>query len=139
MAGAAQTAMLPGQGTGGWPELERLLARAMADVRLAVADFPAMSRLMRAAGDEIAAAPRGSDPAAAAEFLRWLMDENFVLLGHRRLDVSEGGVAEVAAHAVALNIAAIAFQIPLGIAQAATIRVGLAYGAADRGWIARAG
>lgn len=49
------------------------------------------------------------------------------------------GVAEVAAHAVALNIAAIAFQIPLGIAQAATIRVGLAYGAADRGWIARAG
>lgn len=49
------------------------------------------------------------------------------------------GVADVAAHAVALNIAALAFQIPLGIAQAATIRVGLAYGAADRDWIARAG
>ena len=49
------------------------------------------------------------------------------------------GVAEVAAHAIALNIAAVAFQIPFGIAQAATIRVGLAYGAADHGWIARAG
>nr|MBA3897124.1 MATE family efflux transporter [Sphingomonadaceae bacterium] len=49
------------------------------------------------------------------------------------------GVDAVAAHAIALNIAALAFQIPLGVAQAATIRVGLAYGAADRAWIARAG
>ncbi|RHW18299.1 MATE family efflux transporter [Sphingomonas gilva] len=49
------------------------------------------------------------------------------------------GVAEVAAHAIALNIAAIAFQIPFGVAQAATIRVGMAYGAMDRQWIARAG
>ena len=49
------------------------------------------------------------------------------------------GVTEVAAHAIALNIAAIAFQIPFGIAQAATIRVGMAYGAQDRIWIGRAG
>lgn len=49
------------------------------------------------------------------------------------------GVDSVAAHAVALNIAAIAFQVPFGIAQAATIRVGMAYGAADAAWIARAG
>lgn len=49
------------------------------------------------------------------------------------------GVTEVAAHAVALNIAAAAFQIPFGVAQAATVRVGLAYGAMDREWIARAG
>ena len=49
------------------------------------------------------------------------------------------GVTEVAAHAVALNIAAIAFQVPFGVAQAATIRVGMAYGAGDRVWIARAG
>lgn len=48
-------------------------------------------------------------------------------------------VTAVAAHAVALNIAAITFQIPLGIAQAATIRVGIAYGARDPLWIARAG
>ena len=49
------------------------------------------------------------------------------------------GVAEVAAHAVALNIAAVAFQLPFGLSQAATIRVGLAYGAADRVAIARSG
>ncbi len=49
------------------------------------------------------------------------------------------GVAEVAAHAIALQIAAVAFQVPFGIAQAATIRVGMGYGARDRLWIARAG
>lgn len=49
------------------------------------------------------------------------------------------GVTEVAAHAIALNIAALAFQVPLGVAQAATIRVGLAYGARDGAWMARAG
>lgn len=49
------------------------------------------------------------------------------------------GVAEIAAHAVALNIAAVTFQVPLGIAQAATIRVGTAYGARDPVWIGRAG
>ena len=32
------------------------------------------------------------------------------------------GVAEVAAHAIALNIAAVAFQVPFGVAQATTIR-----------------
>ena len=49
------------------------------------------------------------------------------------------GVAEVAAHGIALNIAAFAFQIPFGIAQAATVRVGLAFGAQDFRWIALAG
>jgi MATE family multidrug resistance protein len=49
------------------------------------------------------------------------------------------GVTEVAAHAIALQIAAIAFQVPFGIAQAATIRVGMAYGARDSVWIGRAG
>ncbi len=49
------------------------------------------------------------------------------------------GVTEVAAHAIALQIAAFLFQVPFGIAQAATIRVGMAYGAGDRRWMARAG
>ena len=48
-------------------------------------------------------------------------------------------VVAVEAHAIALNIAAVAFQIPFGIAQAATIRVGMAYGARDARWIGRAG
>jgi MATE family multidrug resistance protein len=55
------------------------------------------------------------------------------------------GVTEVGAHAIALQIAAIAFQVPFGVAQAATIRVGLASGAgagggiAPPGWVALAG
>ena len=49
------------------------------------------------------------------------------------------GVTDVAAHAIALQIAALAFMVPLGVSQAATIRVGYAYGAGDRRWIARAG
>lgn len=49
------------------------------------------------------------------------------------------GKAELAGHTVALQIAALAFQIPFGIGQAATIRVGYFYGAGDREAIDRAG
>jgi MATE family multidrug resistance protein len=45
----------------------------------------------------------------------------------------------VAAHAVALQIAALSFMVPWGMAQAATVRVGLALGKGDRAGIARAG
>jgi multidrug resistance protein, MATE family len=45
----------------------------------------------------------------------------------------------IAAHAIALQIAAFTFMIPLGLSQAATVRVGLFYGAADRAGISRAG
>ena len=69
----------------------------MADVRLAVADYPAMVRLLHAAEEEIATAPREGEPVAAAAFLRWMADENFVLIGHRRLDIGERGALAVAA------------------------------------------
>ncbi|MFC0205208.1 MATE family efflux transporter [Novosphingobium soli] len=49
------------------------------------------------------------------------------------------GEAELAAHTVALQIAAFAFQVPFGIGQAATIRVGYHFGAADKAAIGRAG
>jgi MATE family multidrug resistance protein len=45
----------------------------------------------------------------------------------------------VAAHAVALQIAALTFMVPWGLSQAATVRVGRALGARDRGGMARAG
>lgn len=54
------------------------------------------------------------------------------------------GETELAAHTLALNLAALAFQIPFGTAQAATIRVGFHHGAGDRvaagraGWVALA-
>jgi len=47
--------------------------------------------------------------------------------------------ASLAAHAIAIQIAALSFMVPLGLAQAVTVRVGLAYGRRDRDGIARAG
>jgi multidrug resistance protein, MATE family len=49
------------------------------------------------------------------------------------------GTASVAAHQVALNVPSITFMVPLGIAMAATVRVGLAAGAGDRAGVRRAG
>jgi MATE family multidrug resistance protein len=49
------------------------------------------------------------------------------------------GAAALAAHAVALQIAAFTFMIPLGLSQAATVRVGLAFGRGDPDGISRAG
>jgi MATE family multidrug resistance protein len=59
--------------------------------------------------------------ALAAYFMGWL------------------GASAVAAHAVALQIAALTFMVPLGLGQAATVRVGLALGRRDEAGIARAG
>lgn len=49
------------------------------------------------------------------------------------------GPVELAGHTIALQIAALAFQIPFGIGQAATIRVGYHYGAGNRDAVGRAG
>jgi MATE family multidrug resistance protein len=49
------------------------------------------------------------------------------------------GTAPLAAHAIALQIAALSFMVPLGISQASTVRVGLALGRSDLAGIARAG
>ncbi len=102
---AMPAAMLPGQARGAaddWPALEAALARAMADVRQAVTDFPDMAAALRQAEREVAAAPPGAEPGGAA-FLRWLADDNFVLLGHRRLALSpEGEVSVVAAENLGL-------------------------------------
>ncbi|MCO5063849.1 MAG: MATE family efflux transporter [Rhizobiaceae bacterium] len=46
---------------------------------------------------------------------------------------------QLAAHAVALQIASVTFMVPLGIGQAATVRVGLAYGARDPQGVTLAG
>jgi multidrug resistance protein, MATE family len=49
------------------------------------------------------------------------------------------GTAELAAHQIALQCAAVTFMVPLGLSQAATVRVGLAVGAGDRPGVLRAG
>ena len=49
------------------------------------------------------------------------------------------GTATVAAHQISLNVPSITFMVPLGVAMAATVRVGLAAGAGDREAVRRAG
>ncbi|MEO0462253.1 MAG: MATE family efflux transporter [Pseudomonadota bacterium] len=49
------------------------------------------------------------------------------------------GASELAGHTIALNIAAFAFQVPFGVGQAVTIRVGYFYGARNRQGIQQAG
>ncbi|MBP2238614.1 MATE family multidrug resistance protein [Sinorhizobium kostiense] len=48
------------------------------------------------------------------------------------------GTMELAAHGIALQFASIAFMVPLGLAQAGTVRVGLAYGCGDMLGVRRA-
>ncbi|GGG32812.1 glutamate dehydrogenase [Caldovatus sediminis] len=95
----------------GWDGLEAALRRAMGELRAAVEDFPAMLARLREAEAELAAAPPPApdregaalEPAVAREFLRWLAEENFVLLGHRRFAVSPtGGLAVVEAENLGL-------------------------------------
>lgn len=47
--------------------------------------------------------------------------------------------ASLAAHAVAIQIASLVFMVPMGIGQAATVRVGFAYGRRDAAAVGRAG
>jgi multidrug resistance protein, MATE family len=49
------------------------------------------------------------------------------------------GANELAAHAIALQIAAFSFMVPFGFAQAVTVRVGRAFGAQDPEGVTRAG
>ena len=61
------------------------------------------------------------------------------LFGGAALLMGRIGTLELAAHTLALQLAAMAFQVPYGVAQAATIRVGYHYGAGDRAALGRAG
>ncbi|WP_372622527.1 NAD-glutamate dehydrogenase [Falsiroseomonas sp.] len=90
--GAAVTlgAGAPAPDTEDWAALHAALMRAMADVRLAVTDFEPMVARLREAEAEVA-------EEEAAQFLRWMAEENFVLLGHRRISLHEDGTATVAA------------------------------------------
>jgi multidrug resistance protein, MATE family len=49
------------------------------------------------------------------------------------------GTATLAAHQIALNVPSITFMVPLGLAMAASVRVGLAAGAGDPAGVRRAG
>ena len=72
-------------GDGDVDALEAALGRSLGDLRRAVSDFPAMLQHLTDASAEIAA----HGPAGA--FLRWLAEDNFVLLGYRELAVAPDG------------------------------------------------
>ncbi|WP_458095262.1 NAD-glutamate dehydrogenase [Roseomonas sp. WA12] len=71
-----------------WPGVETALAQAMAEVRIAVSDHAAMVTRLREAEAELAGAAEGTEAIA---FLRWLAEDNFVLLGHRLIRLPETG------------------------------------------------
>ncbi|MEO6198367.1 MAG: MATE family efflux transporter [Sphingomicrobium sp.] len=95
--------------------------------------FHLFGRFWRFDGERVAAMARLGAPigagwglemgvfALAAYFMGWL------------------GTEAVAAHAVALQLAALTFMIPLGLGQAATVRIGRALGRGDSAGITRAG
>ena len=84
------------QGSDDGPALEAALRSVMDDVRAATADYDAMLALVRRAENEVAA-EQAPDDAPAQAFLRWLADDNFVLLGHCRIVVGADGALSVAA------------------------------------------
>ena len=49
------------------------------------------------------------------------------------------GADPLAAHSIAIQVGSIAFMVPLGLGNAATVRVGLAYGGGDVAGVGRAG
>ncbi len=85
------------------------------------------------------------DPAAIAALLRLgipisvsqLMESS--LFTTAALLIGRFGAAAAGSHLIALNMAALAFMVPLGVAFATTVRVGLAVGRRDRPGVRRAG
>lgn len=49
------------------------------------------------------------------------------------------GASSLAAYAIVIQLCSISFMVPLGVNQAATVRVGIAYGAGDATGVSRAG
>ncbi|MEM9725704.1 MAG: NAD-glutamate dehydrogenase domain-containing protein, partial [Pseudomonadota bacterium] len=90
-----------------WGKLEAAARRTLADINAAVADYPAMVARVRDTASELRnqsgafLSPEGALAwSEAAEFLDWIGDGNFTLLGCRDYDVTAGGGA-AAPHAAA--------------------------------------
>lgn len=89
--------------------------------------------------------PRGLDPAAIAGLLRAGLPMAVSLLLETSLFSAAGlaighfGETAAASHQVALSVASFTFMVPLGIANAASVRVGNATGRGDPHGVRRAG
>jgi glutamate dehydrogenase len=68
--------------------IEQAVETALGNVRVAVEDWAAMLAKLRDAADEVAALP--DDVSESVEFLRWLADNHFTLLGYCEFDLIRG-------------------------------------------------
>ncbi|MGH7048516.1 MAG: NAD-glutamate dehydrogenase [Stellaceae bacterium] len=80
--------------------LTQAIAAVLGDVRIAVEDWQSMRGTLRALLDALAGPPPPPVPATelaeVGDFLRWLDDDNFTLLGYRQYDFSGGATARPA-------------------------------------------
>lgn len=95
--------------------------------------YRVFSRLWRPDPDRLKAIGRLAWPIS----LTMLCEEGLFVAS--TLMVGWLGPLALAGHTVAMQCASVAFMVPLGVAQAATVRVGLAAGRGDRAGIGRAG
>ena len=75
-------------------KLKQEIRRVLADVRVAVRDWPAMRERMQVAQDSMANGPTGVDEQLRAEsqaLLDWLADNHFTFLGYREYRLSRRG------------------------------------------------
>jgi MATE family multidrug resistance protein len=109
-------------GLAGYIAFDRRFRRHHLAGRFWRADWPRLAELMRVGGPIAAAMLFEVGVFNAAVFLMGLID-----------------VDQLAAHAIAIQIASFTFMVPMGIAQATTVRVGLFAGGGDRPGLVRAG
>ncbi len=132
----------------GWPALGAMGSGAATALVLwveaaAFALYLRLSPRYRALGWE--RGQRGPDPAAILGLLRLgapmavsvLLEVG--LFSAAGLLIAGFGAAAAASHQLALNVAGVAFMVPLGLAMAITVRVGLAAGRGDAAGVRRAG
>lgn len=106
----------------GWMRTDRTLRRFHLAGRFWRADWPRLVELFRL----------GLPVSAMLAFETGVFSVCALLMGYF-------GPAWLAAHAITIQIAAATFMVPMGIAQAATARVGLFEGAGDTEGVRRAG
>jgi len=81
-------------GKAGLAEIETAIAKVLADVRVAVADWQPIRGKLKEAGTALGNAPKfieAKDREEIIAFLDWLDDEHFTFLGYREYEVSKKG------------------------------------------------
>ena len=81
------------------------LLEILADVRVVVGDFSAMTRRLQVIADALEQSPPplpSDDVAESVAFLKWLREDNFTFLGYRAFDFSDGVMRQEADSALGI-------------------------------------